>query len=561
MKINFPLPRRNGGFSFHFAFPRAGRRNLMIAWLWLIGCLVLPGSYSSVRAATVGNQGTVDRGELGPVWRDDAAAFEIRRPTGCIALHRKGNQLVNFVNQSRRWGITLHRSYLAKATSRGVLVKEILAQARKDFTHVQVLVRGKRDISGQPAAELSILFTAVSNHSPLRLLRQELLIEVNPTEYYVLTFFSPAGDLPSATRMFKALTGSLRLLNQNTITRQRLAAVKAGKAWLKTTGVQALVRKFGGHMALAPATQGTATAATELKSAAEIRPELFEIRVHHQDIGFVRLHAYVGMQDGFKGVFCNINGREFLPGGVIIMTKSVRFWARRHQADKPHNVINYSTWTSAVERLQPINNPQIVAMRQERRIINPLTGKSVVEHLKIPYPDFFTHWTQQLGTQQAGFFPLYDKTGKLTGAYRYECRIRVDHKDDRIVAGENNRPLRFVLGPQMPGLLPSALQYLWPRMVNLKKKGEMAFVVFDSATNHLGLRVLRVLGRQTIQTGHRSVKAYHLADQLDPDVSQLWVDHRGRLLKVLHGDGSTWTPTTAGAMQKQWGDKLAALKQ
>ncbi len=561
MKIIFPILGRSGCMPCRFIFPGAGQRNVVVALLWLIGCIALPVSHSSVRAATVGNGSAVDSGELGPIWRDDAAAFEIRRPAGCIALHRKGNQLVNFVNQSRRWGITLHRSYLAKPTSRSVLLKEILSQARKDFTHVQVLAHTKREISNRPAAELAILFTAMSNHSPLQLLRQELLIEINPTEYYVLTFFSPADDLPSATRMFKSLTGSLRLLNQTKITRQRLAAVKAGKAWLKTTGVEAFVRKLGGQMAMAPATQGSAAAAHNLNTAAEIRPELFRIRVKHQDIGFVRLHAYVGRQDGFRGVFCDINGREFLPGGVIIMTKSVRFWAMRHQADKPHNVINYSTWTSAVERLQPINNPQIVAMRQERRIVNPLTGKSVVEHVKIPYPDFFAHWTQQLGTQQAGFFPLYDKAGKLTGAYRYQCRIRVDHKDDRIVAGENNRPLRFVIGPQMPGLLPSALQYLWPRMVNLKKKGALAFVVFDSATSHLGLRLLRVLGRQTIRIGHTQVRAYHLEDQLDPDVSQLWVDHRGRLLKVLHGDGSTWRPTTAGAMQKLWGDKLAALKQ
>ena len=561
MKTSVPLPMRSGCLSYCTVLPGAGRRNLLIACLWLICCMALPGGPGRTYAAAGDNSGGVAGGELGPVWRDDAAAFEIRRPMDCIALHRKGNQLVNFVNQARRWGITLHRSYLAKATSRDVLVKEILAQARKDFSHVRVLVRTRRTLSGRPAAELSILFTATSNHAPLQLLRQELLIEISPTEYYVLTFFSPAGDLPSATRMFKALTGSMRLLNQDKITRQRLAAVQAGKAWLKTTGVHALVGKFGGRMPVAPATQGSAAAGHPLNTAAEIRPELFRIRVHHQDIGFVRLHAYVGQQDGFRGVFCNINGREFLPGGTIIMTKSVRFWAMRHQADRPHNVINYSTWTSAVERLQPINNPQIVAMRQERRIVNPLTGKSVVEHLKIPYPDFFTHWTQQLGTQQAGFFPLYDKAGKLTGAYRYECRIRVDHKDDRVVAGENNRPLRFVLGPQMPGLLPSALQYLWPRLVNLKKKGALAFVVFDSATNHLGLRVLRVLGRQTIKIGHKPVRAYHLADQLDPDVSQLWVDPRGRLLKVLHGDGSTWLPTTAGAMQQRWGDKLATLKQ
>ncbi len=561
MKISFSLPSRSGWHWHRVIFPAGGRRNLVIAWLWLMCLMALPASPDRALAARANPGGSAGNGELGPVWRDDAAAFEIRRPIDCIALHRKGNQLVNFVNQQRRWGITLHRSYLAKATSRGVLVKEILAEARKDFSHVQVLVRTKRVISGQPAAELSILFTAMSNHSPLQLLRQELLIEINPTEYYVFTFFSPAGDLPSATRMFNALTGSLRLLNQDKITRQRLAAVKAGKAWLKTTGVRALIGKFGGRMAVAAATQDKAGGGQVLKKTAEIRPELFRIRVHHQDIGFVRLHAYVGQQDGFRGVFCNINGREFLPGGVIIMTKSVRFWAMRHQADRPHNEINYSTWTSAVERLQPINNPQIVAMRQERRIVNPLTGKSVVEHLKIPYPNFFTHWTQQLGTQQAGFYPLYDKAGKMTGAYRYECRIRVDHKDDRVVAGENNRPLRFVLGPQMPGLLPSALQYLWPRLVNLKKRGALAFVVFDPATNHLGLRVLRVLGRQSIQIGHKLVRAYHLADQLDPDVSELWVDQRGRLLKVLHGDGSTWIPTTASAMQRRWGDKLAALKQ
>ena len=538
----------------------SGRRALKYVATGFIMAMIVAGLTVGVQPLNAVADGYEAAGGLGAVWRDEAAGFEIRRPAACMALQRHGNQLVNFVNQKRRWGITLHRSYLAKRTSCRVLVAEILAQAHKDFTHVHVIAKKSLTVSHHRAAEISMLFTAISNHAPLQLLRQEMLVEINPTEYYVLTFFSPAGDLPAASRLFQSLTGSFRILNMAEITRERLAAVKAGKAWLKKTGVTALVGRFGISIPGTPAAKAPADA-PHLNIHAQIRPELFRIRVNHKDIGFVRLHAYVGKRDGFWGVYCNINGREFLPQGAILMTKSVRFWAMRKQPGKAQTTIQYSTWTSAVQRMVPINNPQIVAMRQQRRIINPLTGKSVLEHIHLPYPDFFTHWTQQLGTQQAGFFPVYNKAGKTTGAYRYQCRIHVDRRDDRLIAGARNRPLRFVIGPQMPGLLPSALQYLWPRMVDLRRKSAMAFVVFDSSTNRLGLRILRVLGRQTIQINGKPVRAYHLSDQLDPGVSQLWVTGRGRLLKVLHSDGSTWTPTTDRAMKNRWGRELAGLRQ
>ena len=497
-------------------------------------CRTLLAKSSPDRTTTAGSVSFV---RLGPIWRDDADGFEIRPPSGCQGMGRTGMDLASFANHSQRWGLIVHLALLTKPAKLAPLAQATIQQARHDFQHVRVLEQKRMKVSGRPAQKLVIRFQAISNHAPILLLRQQLLVQAGPSRYYVLTFFSPSSQRTMVIPVFDTVIGSFRLLNRKKIERERTKAIAAGKKWLARQSARILL------------------------AHANLHPRLFRIMVRHHNIGYVRTHTYIGRQDGFQGVFFGANSRIFLSKGTVIMAKSICFWAFRRQPGISGSAVHFNAWVKSMETLMPINNPRIVALRQERLVLDPKTRSFHLVHTAIPWPNMEVHWTTELGTQQRGLFPVADARGKTSDVFTSLCRIHVIRQSGHVVAGQSNKPLRFSIRSGMPAVLPPALQFLWPRLVNLHKRQTLAFVVFDSRTLRLGLRVLQVLGPEKISVGSRRMTAYHLVDQLDPGVSNLWVNSRGGLLKVDNPDGSAWLPTTVGAMKKRWAIRLAALQQ
>lgn len=503
-------------------------------------CAILPGA---AKAQTPGAN------MLAPLWIDALDGFELRPPLNCEVLQRKfkapppqkngtipvlpGN-MVTFVNSSLRWGIIVHLSELEKDVSLKTLLDETVAEAKHNYPKVRTLERRMIINSGKPAAVLILQLTTASNNQPV--MRQQLIVRAAPKLYYLLTFFSPAGQAEGARACFAAMIKTFRLLNMAKLQQQRAAAVIAGRKWL--TGITA-----------------------EMLAKKAIHPHLYQITVNGKDIGYVMLSCHPGMQDGYRGVFAATNARTFLPDGDVILSKVICFWAYRQQGKTPGPATHYTTWDKAVETLVPITNPQEIKMRQERIVIDPKTNKQILEHIKIPYPNMQIHWVHETGDEQSAYVPALDKHGRATDMFVHHRWMTVYMQRRHVLPGQANKPTHFDLPSYMPAYLPLTLKYFWPRLVNVSKRSAMGFVTFNSGTRRLGLRLLRVRGTQRLTINGQSMVLHHLTEQLDPGIANLWVNSKGVLIKYQGADGSVWTPTTAAAMTKKWKARLAALKE
>ncbi len=488
---------------------------------------------------------------LGPRWIDDMDGFEIRPPAQCEVLKRKlkvprvrhggvvpvaPGDLVTFVNSGLRWGIIIHLSELQKDVSLSTLLAQTVAEAKYSYHNVRVLTQRITTNSGRPAGILVLHFTTVSNKKPVVMMRQQLMVRAAPRLYYLLTFFSPGNQANGARSCFAAMIKTFHLLNIAKIQKERAAAVIAGRKWIRGLTAEMMAQK-------------------------SIPSQLFEIRLNGHGIGYVLLSAYSGLQDGYKGEFCATNARTFLPNGEVIFSKVTSFWADARQGGKPGPPIHYATWDKAVQIMVPINNPQVVKMRQERIVIDPKTNKPKLEHIHIPYPNMEIHWARETGDEQSASVPALDAHGHPTDFFVSHRWMTVYTQRGHVLPGQSIHPVHFELPSYMPAFFPPVLTYFWPRFTTLTKPSAMAFVVYDSTSKNLGLEMLRVRGQRTMLIHGNTTKVYHLTDQLDPGIADLWVTANGDLVKYTSPDGSTWTPTTTAAMDHKWKARLAALKE
>ena len=481
---------------------------------------------------------------LGPIWRDEEDGFQIRPPDGCIGYYKSLADLAHFENPTLKWDIIIHLSKLAQPADVDPLMQEVLAEVRHQFRNVVVLQQNRLYVSGRRAGLLVLRLESIINKTPVDLIWQQVFIQENPTTYFVLTFSCPPDQEADARDIFTRMIGSFQLLDVKKMTQERVAAIQTGRTWLPKQTAESLLPSM------------------------DAQPQLFRIVIHGQDAGYVQLSDYPGEKDGFKGIFCDLNSRTFLPDGSMLFSESNWFWAFAQQPGKTGAAANYSSWIKILQHLTPINNPRIVALRQERQVeVDPLTRTFKTIHIDIPYPNMIVHWQTELGIQQSGYFPLLDKNGNVTDAYQFQCRIHVERDYDlgwlemHPTASESNGPYDYTFGSDMAPALPPALEFLWPRLVNLNTPSEMAFLVFDSDRSVPNLRVLKVLGPEKITIGSQQVQAYHLSEELDPSVCDLWVDASGHLLKYQAADDSVWLPTTQDQMSALWARQLAEINE
>jgi hypothetical protein len=474
--------------------------------------------------------------QMGPTWRDDADGFQLRLPDHFTGTGRHGMTLATYTYPLRHWGMTVHLSLMAHPIGLKKLARQTIALAKKDFQKVQVVKNVQLKVSGRPAAEIVVQFSAISNHAPIRLLRQQLIVKQTSQRFYVLTFFCPAADQSTTMPLFQRVIPTFRLLNKQKIALRRIEAIAAGRHWLKQQSVHHLLQRLNKL------------------------PHLYRVQIRHSDVGYVRLHAYAGHQDGFGGIFVTTNSRTFLPGGVVELGKSVNFWAFHHQPGAKAPRLDYSTFYDEAETVMPFRNKELAMLHDTRVVINPKTKKATLVRIPTPFPGKEVHWQTELGVEQSGFFPILSHAAHPTGQLVYRCLIHVSRQSDAVTVGQDNKPLIFSIGPGMPAVLPPVLSYLWPRLVNLKKPSRMAFVVFDTSTSHLGLNVLAMLGQKRVNINGVRKTTYEVMSRLNPFTTRMWVDSDGRIVKMANPDGSVWLPTTAAKMKAMWGHQLGQLR-
>lgn len=502
-----------------------------LRWLCLstaiYGCVLRPGALSAATADS--------GGRLAPAWRDDADGFILRSPRNSTVFSHKGNDIVSFTYAPLRWGLIVHQSLFAKPVSLHALIKASLAADRKAFKHIKVLAQKPVIISGHKAMKFIIRFQAISDKHPLKIMRQQVLVEKSPTQVFLLTFFSP-GDLRTGARaMFSRVIKSFRLIHTNAIAKMRFAAVARARQWLKTISAGKLLK------VIHPGTR------------------LFQIKAYGRPIGYVAVQVYRGRRDGLYGLLCSTNSRVFLRNGVDVFHKVTDFWAFSHQVRENGPPTHVSQWSNSVETMVPFNNPVVAQLHSQRIVVDPRTRRPKLVQLHLPYPNYDCNWTTEIGEATSAFFPVLNARGKPTSAYVYRTRVHVLRTLSHITAGVPDHPIRFQLRSEMPPFMPPILKLLWPRLVPLNSAKPLGMVAFNNMALRPAMRILSVESKATLRINGKIRQAYLVTDLMDPYESKMWVDARGRLLKYIAGDGSIWTPTTAAKMSRRWHKRLEEL--
>ncbi len=245
-------------------------------------------------------------------------------------------------------------------------------------------------------------------------------------------------------------------------------------------------------------------------------PVFYRIRVSERDVGYMEMRERTGRYLNYDGINVDVQTHTFPSEARTNHSRLVIFWAFRRQP-QIRQAIDMTMWTQATQTIVLDNR-------------NATTG-----------------YVEEMGTMQM------NPAGKW--------QITVTRSGDQPVGGENgfDKPLMWEVTPEFPSPMHKALEFLWPRFVDLSKPGEViGGVVFNSAQSRLGLRKLRVIGPEAVILGGKKVNAVRLNDELESNMTMMWVDSSGRLLMMRTLDGTSVTPTTSDEMQRLWGYRLKA---
>jgi len=102
--------------------------------------------------------------------------------------------------------------------------------------------------------------------------------------------------------------------------------------------------------------------------------------------------------------------------------------------------------------------------------------------------------------------------------------------------------------------LPQAAGMLLGRLIDLKTPAAYAFAVYDSEQNGFDMRTFTVVGPATIELAGRRVDAVRATDRpaMDAEPATLYLDAKGRLLRMETIDGLVMVRSTAGAVRRRF---------
>jgi len=111
--------------------------------------------------------------------------------------------------------------------------------------------------------------------------------------------------------------------------------------------------------------------------------------------------------------------------------------------------------------------------------------------------------------------------------------------------------------------LPQAAGMLLGRLIDLKTPAAYAFAVYDSERNSLDMRTFTVIGPTTIELGGRRIEAIRATDRpaMDAEAATLYLDARGRLLRMETAEGLVMERSTAGAVRRRFPNADVIIKK
>jgi len=494
---------------------------------------------------------------LGPVYKNELAGFEIAPPVGSRVINRAGVDLVSFVNDAKQWGGSVQMASLVKKTggaasggqpngsgSQQVLtfdeyMASIGPELSKSFRAVQVLNTRELKFQGHQAGRIDTSMEAEvggqgkSRNAPgevISLYRQQLIVRVTDNDLMVLTMYTPLKDRDAATTTFEAMLTSYQLLDRTEIAKQLQISVKAGKEWLA---------------------QRTAD---ELKGKLNNQPQLFRMKVGGVDQGYLRFDEKQDTRNHLSGILISINTRGFPQDGSIIYGQNEAFWAFAGDAPADRRPY-YSMWANTTKKVG--TNPNVARASQTLWLSE--FGLVQLQGLA-PYSD------EELAAMQKHREEIIRGNEELKPGEKPKAvppPIDVPKKEYRIqvtYSADPSQPpmqgLDGAISADRPSPLPTVLEFLWPRVVDLSKPTQMTFVSFNSALHKLTYRKLSVVGPDHIAIDRKPVDCVRCTDEMEPNITTLWVDPEGKILLMRASDQSLLAPTTEDEMARLWAGKL-----
>jgi hypothetical protein len=475
---------------------------------------------------------------LGPIYKDEVAGIKIAPPVGSRIINRAGLDLVSFVNDAKQWGGDVQMVVVKQKMSIADYLTSTAGELGKTFRDVQVLDSRELTFQGHDAGRISITMQAElgaiagkkNTGGPaeiVSLFRQQLVVQLADNQFLVLMLYVPLKDQKVAATTFEAMLSTFEILNRQELVKRREAAVVLGKQWLA---------------------QRTAD---ELKNKLQPTPQLFRMKAGGADIGFLRFDLKEASRQNTTGIQVAITSRGFRPTGENASGQYIAYWA---YSGTPNNrtKTDYSSWESTTKTV--LNRPNVPLDRQ-------------------------TFWVNEVGTVQLESSSRFsdeeiEQLRKEREELLKDKTLSADKVPPPIPAPVRSYHMHVIYGGdpsqppvpaydvsialEHPAVLPSVLDYLWPRVVDLTKPSEMTFVAYsaDPKNKKLMYRTLSVIGKDRIMLDQHSAECTRCQDEIGDAITTLWVDADGKILMMRTGDQSLLMPTTDEEMARLWATRI-----
>lgn len=171
---------------------------------------------------------------LDPPYLDPSAGFSIRPPAGCAIIReqqyigRADVELVRFVNASLEWALAVRRTKTTRPLDGQAIIEGITKELGDQFDQVEVKQAETTRVASREAVRCTVGL-AVRGQA---LLRQQAVVRLEPTVYFVLVFVSPQADADRATAVFDRVLASFEVLRSEKKDEQLREAMKRGTSVL-----------------------------------------------------------------------------------------------------------------------------------------------------------------------------------------------------------------------------------------------------------------------------------------------------------------------------------------
>ncbi len=479
---------------------------------------------------------------LGPIYKDEIAGIKIAPPVGSRIINRAGLDLVSFVQDAKQWGGSVQMVILKEKVSMEGYLSSIAAELSRTF---------RRPGPRQPRTHLPKPPRRPNHHQhgsrirhrprptkypqgrgrggwggqSIALFRQQLIVQLADNQLIVLTFYVPLKDREAATTTFDAMLSTFELLDRQELAKHRAAAVELGKNWLAQRS------------------------ADELKAKLNPQPQLFRMKSGGTDIGFLQFNEVESTRENTKGIRVLVTSRGFKPDGANVAGQFDAYWSYAGDTP-PERRLNYSAWENITKTV--LNRPDVPLANQTfwLREIGTVQMEGISRFTDAELADLQKQRDEMLKNKDLPadkIPPPIDVAPKL-------MHIHVVYDGDR--SQPPLRPFDGSISLDHPAVLPAVLDYLWPRTVDLTKKCEMTFVVYNSALKKLTYRTLSVIGKDHVVLNKKPTDCFRCLDEMDPASTTLWVDQDGKILMMRTSDQSLLLPTTEPEMQRLWAGRL-----